>query len=313
VKTFLIQTLTLVLLSASFSCALLEKAPSLTGGKEENKPAKPLIPSESTISQALKDALSIGIGDSLKIAGAQNGFLQDAAIKIALPPESNSGITRIQNNENIRKLVETGLTAASGGSYRKSFSGFISDLLTAINRSAENSAAAPRTLQIFKEAITSLTIKDGMEILKGNVPGDDENAVSNSPKAATVYLKKQTYNQLKELFAGIIDQALNEPIPDLGYSTNDLWKFYVSGIDYYNNKATVRVGVLTIAASDHFGKVEMPPATLGNYITGKALDAVFMKMELMEENIRKEIRVPEATAALIEAFEYAAKHFNLFE
>lgn len=129
-----------------------------------------------------------------------------------------------------------------------------------LNRSAED--AVKEATPIFKKAILNMSISDGAKILFGG------------NEAATEYLRKNTYSQLQAAFAPIVKTSLGKPLL-AGISTNDSWKTLSSG---YNSVATSQMGKIT--------GLKVVNVSLENYVTEKALDALFVKLAEEEEKIR---------------------------
>ncbi len=121
----------------------------------------------------LKEALTIGITNSVDLTSVVNGFLNNDAIRLPFPQDA------IAVKE---KAIEWGLD------------GQVKKFEETLNRAAEQ--AAKEALPIFKNAITQMTIHDGFTILKG---GDG---------AATAYLKKTTEQQLKDAFRPKVLEAI---------------------------------------------------------------------------------------------------------
>jgi len=192
--------------------------------------------SNSEIIQGLKEALTTGAISSSKTLHATDGYFKDAAVKILLPPEANVIV------ENVRKVPGLGDKA-------------MDDLILRINRSAEDAASEAKP--IFINAVKSMTIQDGMTILKG------------SNTAATNYLKSKTYNQLKSAFAPKINTSLNKKIVG-NVSTNQAWT-QITGL--YNKVAPF------------IGKPKVN-TNLGDYVTRRALDGLFYKVSEEEKKIR---------------------------
>ncbi len=192
--------------------------------------------SNSEIIQGLKEALTTGAISSSKTLHATNGYFKDAAVKILLPPEANVII------ENIRKIPGIGDKT-------------MDDLVLRINRSAEDAAIEAKP--IFIKAVKSMTIQDGMAILKGG------------NTAATNYLKSKTYNQLKSAFAPKINNSLNKKLVG-NISTNQAW---TQTTTLYNKIAPF------------IGKPKVN-TSLSDYVTRKALDGLFYKVAEEEKKIR---------------------------
>lgn len=129
-----------------------------------------------------------------------------------------------------------------------------------INRSAED--AVKEAGPIFKNAIRSMTITDAATILFG------------PSNAATEYLKSTTYSQLREAFVPKIGASLSKPLV-AGVSTADTWNTLHNG---YNKVAGSTAGMLL-----GLKKVDI---NLQDYVTERALDALFMKVAEEEKAIR---------------------------
>ncbi|NDP21563.1 MAG: DUF4197 domain-containing protein [Paludibacter sp.] len=129
-----------------------------------------------------------------------------------------------------------------------------------INRTAED--AVKEAAPIFKTAISEMSFNDVMGILFGK-----ENA-------ATEYLRQNTYTKLQVAFAPKVKTSLGKQLV-AGVSTNDTWNLLSSG---YNSVAGSAVGVI--------GGLKPVNINLENYVTEKALDALFIKVAEEEKNIR---------------------------
>ncbi len=210
------------------SCEILQQI------LEESSQQSSLTNSE--IISGLKEALSVGAVSSSKILHAKDGYFKDQAVKILLPPEANVII------QNVRKVPGLG-------------DQMINDLVLKINRSAEDAAVAAKP--IFINAVKSMTIQDGMAILKGG------------NTAATDYLKRKTYSQLKSAFAPKINTSLNKKLVG-NVSTNQAWRKTTS---LYNKVAPL------------IGKPKVN-TNLGEYVTKRALDGLFLKVADEEKKIR---------------------------
>ncbi|OJX87610.1 MAG: hypothetical protein BGP01_11440 [Paludibacter sp. 47-17] len=132
--------------------------------------------------------------------------------------------------------------------------------ILSINRSAED--AVKEAGPIFKNAIRSMTISDAAQILFG------------SDNAATEYLKASTYTQLHDAFRPKIAASLSKPLV-AGVSTTETWNTLSKG---YNKAAGSTAGML----------LGLKPVTidLQEYVTGRALDALFVKVAEEEKAIR---------------------------
>lgn len=127
------------------------------------------------ISNGLKEALQLGVGNSVDFLSAQDGYFK-SAYKIFLPQEV-SGI--------IDKLA-----------FIPGFEKFEDKMVMKINRAAED--AAKKAAPIFVSAIKGMTFDDAMNILMG------------ADNAATQYLDNKTYNNLYSEFKPVLTNSLNK-------------------------------------------------------------------------------------------------------
>jgi hypothetical protein len=139
----------------------------------------------------------------------------------------------------------------------------IEDVVLSINRAAED--AAKEVAPIFVNSVTQMTVTDAFGILRG------------ADNAATQYLVKTTYNELYNLYR-----------PKISVSTN---KDIVAGISAQESWTTLTGKWNTIANSIAGRLAGFKPVTtdLDDYLTKKALDGMFLKVEGEELKIRKEV------------------------
>ena len=145
--------------------------------------------SNEEIVQGLKAALQVGTDTSVTTLNAQDGYFADLAVKILLPPEAD--------------VIYDQLSSIPGGSL------LVDNTIKTINRAAED--AAIQAKPIFLDAITNITIADGVNILFG----DDT--------AATHFLRVNTYTNLQAAFQPQISTSLNKDII-LGISAEDSYQ-----------------------------------------------------------------------------------------
>lgn len=188
----------------------------------------------------LKSSLNIGIEQAVSNLGVEDGFYKDAALKLLLPKEAQPIIDNI-------KLIPGGQA-------------LVDKAVLSLNRSAED--AVKEATPIFKTAITSMSITDAIGILFGK------------DNAATEYLRKSTYSQLKTAFAPKIQASLEKPLV-ANVSTTKTWNALTST---YNQVAGTAVG--SIAG------LKTVNVNLTDYVTEKALDALFVKVAVEEKSIR---------------------------
>lgn len=133
---------------------------------------KPALTNAEVIS-GLKEALNVGIKNSVDLTSVTDGFLGNAAIRLPFPEDA------LKVKE---KALEWGLD------------GQVDKFETTLNRAAEE--ATKEALPIFKDAILSMSISDGFSILNGG------------NGAATNYLKDKTTAQLVDAFAPKVADAI---------------------------------------------------------------------------------------------------------
>lgn len=124
-------------------------------------------------------------------------------------------------------------------------------IIKKINQGAED--AAQTAGPIFVQAIKQMTIQDALGILKG-----DRNA-------ATSFLQRTTYDQLYNEFSPVISQSLDK------YDAQTVWSDAATA---YNNFPLTNNEVNT---------------SLSDHVTRAALDGLFRKVALEEDNIRTNI------------------------
>ena len=197
---------------------------------------------EGDVADGLKEALKVGANNSVDLLSMENGFFGDELLKIMLPSEA--------------KIVTENLDLIPGGDK------LVEDAVLRLNRAAED--AVTEAAPIFVGAITSMTITDAFNILKGS---DD---------AATAYLKDKTFMQLKELFQPKVVNSLDKALIG-NVSTNESWSFLT---EQYNAVANSLVGSLA--------GLQPIDVSLDEYVTLKALDGLFIKVADEEKEIRED-------------------------
>ena len=236
--------------------------------------------SSNDIVLGLKTALNVGTDSSTAMLSLKNGYYKDELVKILLPEEA--------------QYVQEKINQIGGIQYFSSVSDEISDkleeLVEAINHSAEDAAADAKP--IFSDAITGLSIKDGLAILNGQVPdGQTKSGTSFDSLAATTYLKQQTYGALVNAYAPRINSALDKKIAGNASATslwNDITGKWNGLMQNYGNSAVTVIAVQAYEAKT--GKslnLHEVNTDLGEYTTEKALDGLFLKVGDQEKAIRK--------------------------
>lgn len=184
--------------------------------------------SNDDIVKGLKEALSVGSKHASDSASKKDGYFKNPKIKIPLPKDV--------------KQAESTLRSMGMGST-------VDNFVMAMNRAAED--AAKKSTPIFVNAVTSMTISDGLQILKG------------ADTAATSYLRKTTYTPLKTEFKPVIKTAIAKA---------EVTKYYKPLVTKYNKIPFVK---------------KLNP-NLDEYITDRALSGLFYLVSQEEIKIRKD-------------------------
>ena len=183
--------------------------------------------SSSEIVAGLKEALNVGAKNAGSKLSATNGFFGNTLIKILMPPEA-------------RKVEQT-LRAVGAGN-------LVDKAILSMNRAAED--ASSKAVPIFVDAIKSLTVTDGLSILRGG------------NGAATNFLKNRTTASLTTAFKPVIQNALGK---------NNATALWSDVFTTYNRLPTTR------------SKVN---PDLTGYVTERALAGLFTTIAEEENKIR---------------------------
>ncbi|NJO68170.1 MAG: DUF4197 domain-containing protein [Bacteroidetes bacterium] len=184
--------------------------------------------SEKDAAEGIREALINGTGEAVKVVSNVDGYFKSPEIKIPFPPEA--------------KEIETKLRAIGLGKK-------VDEVVLAINRAAED--ASKEAVPIFVTAIKNMTVKDAVNIVKG------EN------DAATGYLKQSSTPELKTKFQPVIKNSLDKV---------QATKYWEDLIKTYNKIPMVK---------------KMNP-DLTSYVTDKAIDGLFIMVAKEEFKIRKD-------------------------
>lgn len=225
---------------------------------------------------ALKEALVIGSEVAASKLGEEGGYLNDALVKIGLPEEVAVVAELLQTEAGKTFLKETGAEGVDP-----------ENLVLLMNRAAEK--AAPESAEIFANAITSMTVEDGEQILFG------------ADNAATEYLKGKTYTGLQSTFGEVVTGTFSQ-VSVGGKNLNDFWSGFSSGYnkiaDFKNSTkgklamVALQVGLNAAGKEDLYNKIDAIQSVntnLGEYVTGKALDGLFLKVADKEADIRTNV------------------------
>nr|WP_320050986.1 DUF4197 domain-containing protein [uncultured Desulfuromonas sp.] len=172
-----------LVLAVSFVTGCVDVSQSPLLGNLLNSSTTSTVLDESTVASGLKEALRVGSERAVSLTAAENGFLGNSLIRIALP-------------EPLQKMDDT-LRKIGMGSYVDQFE-------VTMNRAAERASGEAKG--VFWDAITSMTLTDAMGILKGD------------KTAATDYFREKTSSQLAEKFKPIVQEKMAE-VGVYGYYT----------------------------------------------------------------------------------------------
>lgn len=207
----------------SNSTAVIDKATTIVTGTTK----APSLTNDEVIN-GLKEALNVGTNNSSGIASKADGFLKNPAIFIPWPAEAK---------DMKEKLIKMGMQKK------------VTEFETSLNRAAEE--AAKKSVPVFKDAITGMSIGDGFTILNG---GDT---------AATHYLREKTYAPLKEKFMPTVKEAVAK----------------VKVTSYWKPLAT---------AYNKLPGVKKQNPNLDDYVCNKAINGLMTLIKDEEAKIRKD-------------------------
>lgn len=215
--------------------------------------------SEEDIVNGLKTALEMGTDTACTDLNMQDGYYGNKLVKILLPPEADV-IFEALDNPTIQSLGIDVLLEEK-----------IEDVVLTINRAAED--VAQEAKPIFINAITTMTITDGMNILSGvNTFSSSKDSMAFDSLAATHYMEYMTRDELFGLYQPKIDTALSQDL-GLGFSANEAWNTLIT---YYNGYACALIGSLT----------PVEEIVLPDYCADKGLDGLFYFVGNQEKAIR---------------------------
>jgi hypothetical protein len=255
----------------------------------------------------LKTALKVGIDSSAHVASQLNGYLTHKVIKILLPAEADSALKAAEKLAAMVTPFASGLQGMQGivdltlGLDKSSFTnnltasnsllkditglkGIGDSVVLYMNRAAEY--AAPRSAPIFKDAIFSMSIADGLTLLN-----------SRDSSAATGYLNGKTFNPLILAYSPLVDSTLTL-VPLTKYWA-DFRILYNSCLTRYNsmlafqaawngNVVVSSVTALQVTALKPISYKPIETASLGAWTTDRALTGLFYLVGEEEKDIRRD-------------------------
>lgn len=263
-------------------------------------------PAESEVVQGLRMALSLGIDSGAAFAGQVDGYLAHAAIKILLPQDAGEALAFARTaggyvSPFARDLQAMKATVQTLGLYQGGFAAnldrastvlgeaasleHLSDsLIKYMNRAAEY--AAPRSVPIFKSAIVSMTLTDGLSLL-------------NSPDstAATAYLDGKTFDPLTDAYAPVVDSTLalvplTQYWSDFRTTYNSLLADYQALLSFQSewngNPVVAGFPSLKVNALAPVAYQPIRTESLGAWTTQKALTGLFWLVGEQEKRIRRD-------------------------
>lgn len=184
--------------------------------------------SETDAASGIRAALERGAVAAVGLLGRNDGFLANDRVRIELP-------------DSLRGAAK--LLKATGQSRR------LDELILAMNRAAE--AAVPAAKPLLVQAVKSMSVEDGLQILRG--PDD----------SATQFFAAKTRVPLTEKFLPIVTQATQK----------------LKLADKYNAVAGKAAGL---------GLVKSEDANIQSYVTRRALDGLFLVIGEEERKIRQD-------------------------
>lgn len=187
--------------------------------------------SNDDVVAGLKEALRVGTERSVEKAGATDGFWNNAIIRIPFPQEA----VAVRNT-----LMDLGLDKP------------VESFERTLNLAAEQ--AAKEAVPVFVEAITSMSIQDGFNILRG---GDN---------AATDYLRERTSDVLRSRFRPVVEKATSQ------VALTDHWRPVANAY----NTASIITGARAVEPD------------LNAYVTDRTIEGLFLLIAMEEQKIRQD-------------------------
>ena len=165
-----------LLIALAFYCgtsAAAQPGKLLQGADATGERHDPSSLGDDQIVAGLKQALEVGTGKAVALAGKNDGFLENEDIRILLP-------TKLQSVGKAMRLIGEGDT--------------VDDLEIGMNRAAER--ASPQAKPIFLDALKKMSFSDARNILTGG------------ETAATEYFKRTCSADLTTAFTPIVHSSM---------------------------------------------------------------------------------------------------------
>lgn len=183
---------------------------------------------DQEMNSGLLEALAVGIERAVDLLGSPGGYLNDPQVRIPMPDQLQT--------------VETVLRTFGQDELADEF-------IETMNTAAEK--AAPKTLDIFMDAISQMTVEDAYGILTG--PDD----------AATQYFRRTAGPAIVEAIQPIISETTDQAGVTSAYK------------NVVDQGSAMSGGFLDLSSFD-----------LDQYVTEKAVDGLFIKLAEQEQLIR---------------------------
>lgn len=239
------SVLTFALDLGSITKSVLDTTQQINNGSTQTTTNNNL--DNTTVSNGLKEALKTGVKFATTQLGANNGYLNNKAVRIPLPNNLSSA---------------EGLIRKAGGDK------MADDLINSMNSAA--SKAAPKTAEIFISAIDKMSLTDAQKILSGG------------NNAATEYFKANTTESLKKSIAPIIQETMKEN-QVAGYydSVNNVFKSTTGGLTQNSGV----MGMAKSFGVDSYIPGNSNES-LDEFVTNKAIEGLFTMIAQKEAAIR---------------------------
>ena len=169
----ILLSLSITLTLGLSSCDVLEEVAGAVLAPTESTSTPSLTNSE--VISGLKEALNVGIKNSVSLTSVTDGFMKNNDIRLPFPTEAD----KVK-----QKALDWGLD------------GQVQKFELTLNRAAEE--ATKEALPIFKNAILGMSVQDGFAILNG---GDG---------AATKFLENKTTSALITAFSPKVEAAISK-------------------------------------------------------------------------------------------------------
>jgi hypothetical protein len=205
---------------------------------------------QTSLDKAFKSLKDIGGKTTTDASGSQvvQGLKEALRLGTDQAVTTTSQTDGFFGNPLIKIAMPEKLQSVEKGLRLAGYGSKVDEFILSMNRAAE--AAAPQAKKIFINAITSMSFADANQILRG---GDT---------AATDFFKTKTSDELYQSFRPVVDNTVNQ----------------VGTVQTYN---------ALVGQVDKLPFVKGQSLDVGDYVTDKALDGLFLMVAKEEQNIRQ--------------------------